>query len=123
MKHAIFIGARQKDEVLTEQLGKYRRIFRATEDKINMLADTFRRYRDNHPPGGGGNGPPGGPGGGGPGGGGNGPRGDGPPRPPRAPRPAVVDDTEIGIYTAIHPAARQPNSTRRKRQPAGKDLR
>uniref|UniRef100_A0A914C8T8 DNA topoisomerase n=1 Tax=Acrobeloides nanus TaxID=290746 RepID=A0A914C8T8_9BILA len=120
---AICNGARQKDEVLTEQLGKYRRIFRATEDKINVLADTFRRYRDNHPPGDGGNGPPGGPGGGGPGGGGNGPRGDGPPRPPRAPRPAVVDDTEIGIYTAIHPAARQPNSTRRKRQPAGKDLR
>ncbi|CAJ0577349.1 unnamed protein product, partial [Mesorhabditis spiculigera] len=38
-------GTRNKDEVLKEQLDRYRRIFRIAEDKINSLTAAFMRYR------------------------------------------------------------------------------
>lgn len=43
-------GTRAKDDVLREQLGKYRRIFEATEDKIAMFAQAIHRYlnQQNH---------------------------------------------------------------------------
>ncbi|KAI1724598.1 DNA topoisomerase domain-containing protein [Ditylenchus destructor] len=37
-------GTRTKEEVLQEQLGKYKRIFNQTEDKITMLTDAVRNY-------------------------------------------------------------------------------
>ncbi|CAJ0931305.1 unnamed protein product, partial [Mesorhabditis belari] len=58
-------GARTKDEVLKEQLQRYRRIFIIAETKINNLSQAFSRYMNNNqnprnPGGGGGNLPRGG---------------------------------------------------------------
>jgi len=39
-------GRRTKQEVLLEQISKYRRIFVQTEDQIPMLSSIYRRYRD-----------------------------------------------------------------------------
>uniref|UniRef100_A0A7I4Y9H7 DNA topoisomerase n=1 Tax=Haemonchus contortus TaxID=6289 RepID=A0A7I4Y9H7_HAECO len=41
---AICAGERTKQEVLTEQLEKYRRIFVQTEAKISLLSEAFARY-------------------------------------------------------------------------------
>ncbi|VDO35049.1 unnamed protein product [Haemonchus placei] len=41
---AICAGERTKQEVLTEQLEKYRRIFVQTEAKVNLLSEAFARY-------------------------------------------------------------------------------
>ncbi|KAH7696017.1 DNA topoisomerase III, partial [Aphelenchoides avenae] len=35
---------RQKDEVLQEQLAKYKRIFEASEARLHVLSDAFREY-------------------------------------------------------------------------------
>uniref|UniRef100_A0A8R1DWQ0 DNA topoisomerase n=1 Tax=Caenorhabditis japonica TaxID=281687 RepID=A0A8R1DWQ0_CAEJA len=87
-------GRRQKQEVLDEQVGKYKAIFVESERKIDVLSQSLQRYLDRN----GQNGPGGGPGfghgggGGGPppprGGGGrpNQPRGGGAPKPPPKPR-------------------------------------
>ncbi|PIC43034.1 hypothetical protein B9Z55_009921 [Caenorhabditis nigoni] len=81
-------GRRQKQEVLDEQIGKYKSIFVESERNIEVLSQSLQRYLNkNQQAGGGGGGgggpPPRGPGGGG---GGGGPRGSGPPKPPPKPR-------------------------------------
>ncbi|PIO59880.1 hypothetical protein TELCIR_18642 [Teladorsagia circumcincta] len=44
---AICAGERTKQEVLSEQLEKYKRIFVQTEVKINLLSEAFARYKVN----------------------------------------------------------------------------
>jgi len=39
-------GTRTKNQVLQEQLAKYKRIFDCTEDKIIMLSQAFKRYQE-----------------------------------------------------------------------------
>ncbi|EYC15966.1 hypothetical protein Y032_0035g3067 [Ancylostoma ceylanicum] len=41
---SICAGQRTKQEVLEEQLGKYRRIFVQTEEKVNLLSEALTRY-------------------------------------------------------------------------------
>lgn len=38
------VNFRSKDEVLREQLAKYKRIFEQSEIKVKLLSDTFREY-------------------------------------------------------------------------------
>uniref|UniRef100_A0A915DE61 DNA topoisomerase n=1 Tax=Ditylenchus dipsaci TaxID=166011 RepID=A0A915DE61_9BILA len=40
-------GNRTKDEVLQEQLKKYKRIFDCTEDRVVFISNAFRRYQTN----------------------------------------------------------------------------
>ncbi|EGT36211.1 CBN-TOP-3 protein [Caenorhabditis brenneri] len=81
-------GRRQKQQVLDEQIGKYKAIFVESERNIEVLSQSLQRYLNKNQQGGGGGGnggggPPRGPGGGG---GGAGPRGPGAPKAPPKPR-------------------------------------
>lgn len=57
----LYLGRRRKNDVLEEQLAKYKRIFEASELRLHMLSDAFREYAaNNHAmalPNGGGNEP------------------------------------------------------------------
>ncbi|KAF1761929.1 hypothetical protein GCK72_010188 [Caenorhabditis remanei] len=105
-------GRRQKQDVLNEQIGKYKTIFVESERNIEVLSQSLQRYLNKNQQiggGGGGNGggggPPRGPGGGGGGGGSK-----GPPKPPPKPRgrppnksvtPTKDDDQENDTITTL----------------------
>lgn len=129
-------GRRQKQEVLDEQIGKYRAIFVESERKIGVLSQSLQRYLDKNNQAGGGPGGPGG--GGGPprgpgGGGGGGPTGPpAPPKPPAKPRgrpprksisPAVKnghDDPEndtIVTLSEVFGSMSNPKPARKPRAP------
>lgn len=90
----ICLGQKNKDEVLREQIARYRRIFEQTEVKITFLSNAFREYlnKQNRQPGNGTGGPfsarYGGLGGGG--------NGNGRPPPPAPPGNGVSKDSTRG---------------------------
>uniref|UniRef100_A0A1I7SXI1 DNA topoisomerase n=1 Tax=Caenorhabditis tropicalis TaxID=1561998 RepID=A0A1I7SXI1_9PELO len=120
-------GRRQKQDVLDEQIGKYKAIFVESERNIEVLSQSLQRYLNKNNQNNGGGGSPRGPGGGGGSGGSGGPAAPKPPpkprgRPPKksiSPSKVIQNEENESIVTLseVFGSLSNPKPARKPRAP------